>query len=483
MKINADFDSGNIIVRDTVLSDSKSDTPNKIALEIRKDNKADHLQWFYFQMAGKKNEKYELCLTNASNSSFACWKKPDGPFSYQLFPYQAVASYDGKEWFRVATEFDGKQLIIRITLEQENVFVAFFAPYPYARHQQLMASAVQSPRCLATVIGKSTEGRDLTLLTIGEPDPQKIHCWFIARQHPGEPVSEWFMEGMINRLLGKNDKIVEALLEKAVFYLVPNMNPDGTIRGNLRTNAEGVDLNRAWQAPDKNKCPEVYYVRAKMHEVGVDFFMDVHGEEEIPYVFLENRQGCPTLNPFIEAVEMEFIKLFMATNHHVQDTHHYEPSYKPGEADLRLANTYVSETFDCTSLLLEMPTKDDANHPDSVRGWSPQSSVKLGEAVLEPLHGILPKLTCQHVRLDSKDQKASANDAKKKSSASKESKSASIDRKSASISVGVLTKVGVFSNKSSSSAETPLLSNAQKSTADEGGCCTAFFSALRRCFP
>ena len=45
------------------------------------------------------------------------------------------------------------------------------------------------------------------------------------------------MEGFINRLLDNNDSITRELLKSCVFYIIPNMNPDGSFRGHLRTNA------------------------------------------------------------------------------------------------------------------------------------------------------------------------------------------------------------------------------------------------------
>ena len=48
---------------------------------------------------------------------------------------------------------------------------------------------------------------------------------------------------------------------------VPNMNPDGSWRGHLRTNAAGANLNREWAAPSAQRSPEVLLVRAKMDQV------------------------------------------------------------------------------------------------------------------------------------------------------------------------------------------------------------------------
>ena len=42
------------------------------------------------------------------------------------------------------------------------------------------------------------------------------------------------------------------------------MNPDGSWRGHLRTNATGANLNREWLEPSKERSPEVLAVRSFM---------------------------------------------------------------------------------------------------------------------------------------------------------------------------------------------------------------------------
>ena len=94
---------------------------------------------------------------------------------------------------------------------------------------------------LATLAGVSTppslDGRDMDLLTLGS-GPRKI--WLIGRQHPGETMASWFFEGFLERLLDASDSASQKLLRDATLYLVPNMNPDGSYRGHLRTNAVAV---------------------------------------------------------------------------------------------------------------------------------------------------------------------------------------------------------------------------------------------------
>jgi murein tripeptide amidase MpaA len=91
-----------------------------------------------------------------------------------------------------------------------------------------------------------------------------------------------------------DDPVARVLRREATFHVVPNMNPDGSRRGHLRTNAAGVNLNREWHAPTPEKSPEVLCVRNAMDETGVDFAMDVHGDEAIPANFLAGFEGIPS---------------------------------------------------------------------------------------------------------------------------------------------------------------------------------------------
>ena len=77
---------------------------------------------------------------------------------------------------------------------------------------------------------------DLHRLTVGHGP---LNFWVIGRQHPGESMASWWMEGFLDRLLDYNDAIARRLREKATFHIVPHMNPDGAIRGHLRCNAAG----------------------------------------------------------------------------------------------------------------------------------------------------------------------------------------------------------------------------------------------------
>lgn len=374
MFITANFDSGNI---DVIRAEDATD----IELQIRRDNQSDFYQWFHFKLYGEVGTEHVMRITNAGESAY-----PDG-----WKEYSALASYDRGTWFRVPTQFDGKTLTIAYTPEQESVYFAYFVPYSYERHQDLIQWAQQSSLVEHVFLGPTLDGRDMNLLVIGEPDDSKRKIWVTARQHPGESMAEWFIEGMLGRLLDDEDGAARKLLQNNVFYVVPNMNPDGSVRGHLRTNAVGTNLNREWAEPTLEKSPEVYYVLKAMDETGVDLYLDIHGDENLPYNFLAGCEGVPCYNERHDKLAQQFKDTLLAITPEFQTEFGYEVD-KPGEANLTVASNAVSERFDCLAFTLEMPFKDNANLPDEDFGWSANRSAQLGADVLSAVYAVANNL-------------------------------------------------------------------------------------------
>ena len=374
MRISANFDSGNIQV-------ISADSADNIRLAISKDNQSEFYQWFHFKLFGEAGTEHVMVIENASGSAY-----PDG-----WDGYEALASYDRETWFRVPTEYNGKELTIRHTPEQESVYYAYFVPYSYERHQDLIQSAQQSVDCYHELLGETIDGRELNLLVIGEPAEHKNTIWVTARQHPGESMAEWFMEGFLGRLLDDEDGVARKLLDNNVFYVVPNMNPDGSVRGHLRTNAVGTNLNGEWAEPSLEKSPEVFYVLKRMEQTGVDMFLDVHGDEALPYNFVAGCEGIPSYDERHKDLENTFKAALLTATPEFQTKYGYDLD-EPGQANMTVANSAVGEKFKCLSYTLEMPFKDNADLPDEDFGWSAPRSQRLGEDVLTAILAVSPKL-------------------------------------------------------------------------------------------
>ena len=374
MKISTRFDAGALTVTDL-------SNPADIRLALRPDNASDFAQWFYFRLQGAA---YQNCVMHFENAAQAAY--PEG-----WEDYQACASYDRQNWFRVPTRYENGVLTIEHTPLANSIYYAYFEPYSSEQHLNLLGDAQGSGLCQIDDLGSTVDGRDMNLLTIGNQVQSDLKVWVIARQHPGETMAEWFIEGLLARLLDPQDATARALLDQATFYIVPKMNPDGSALGNLRTNAAGANLNREWLSPTPEKSPEVYYVREKMRATGVALFLGIHGDEAIPYVFVAGTEGVPSYNERIQGLENDFKQALLSASPDFQAEYGYEVD-QFGDANMTLATSWVGHNLQCLAYTLEMPFKDNNNLPDVDFGWNGQRSLRLGEAMLSAILAVLGKV-------------------------------------------------------------------------------------------
>jgi murein tripeptide amidase MpaA len=369
--ISSSFDAGNIRVL--------SQTADGADLEIVTDHLSDFYQWFYFRLAAAAGREITLRIINCAGSAYPHgW--PD---------YKACLSLDREEWVRISdTSYADGVLTMKLSPPQDLVWIAYFAPYSMERHHDLVTQTAVLEDVRYSSLGKSLDGQDIDCLTIGEGP---LNVWLYARQHPGETMAEWWMEGALEKLTDEDDPVSRLLRRECTFRVVPNMNPDGSRRGHLRTNAVGVNLNREWHAPSADKSPEVLAVRNAMDETGVDFAMDVHGDEAIPANFLAGFEGIPSVTDR----QLELFNRFAETLERLSPDFQREKGYEvpaAGQANMSMSTTQLAERYGCVSMTLEMPFKDNFNLPDPVYGWSPQRSKYLAYACLDALHAILPDL-------------------------------------------------------------------------------------------
>jgi murein tripeptide amidase MpaA len=363
--ISSAFDSGNMDVLD-------ASDPGSVRLAIRPDVGGEHYQWFHFRVSGVRGVACRFRITNAKGASY-----PDG------WPgYRAFATEDGAQWFRIATEWDGGELCLSVTPASDVITIAYFVPYSYERHLGLIARAAAVPSCRHSVLGATVDGRPLDLLTIGAAAYDRLPIWVIARQHPGESMAEWWMEGFVSRLLDPNDGLAVKLLEQVTFYVVPNMNPDGSVRGHLRTNARGVNLNRVWDDPSPETSPEVYDVRRAMDESGVALCLDVHGDESIPYAFIAGAEGVPDVSPALVSATGTFCIEYEKANPRFQRVFGYEVD-APGAANLSMCTNQVAARYGAVGMTLEMPFKEGPQVVGAKSGWGPSWCARLGASSLD----------------------------------------------------------------------------------------------------
>ena len=365
--IDAGFDSGNIEVLEVSGATAR--------LAIPRDHLSEFAQWFHFRVSGAAGREVVLRIEGLEASAY-----PGG------WPgYNACVSEDREYWGRTPSTYDksagGGTLTIRYTPASDIAYFAYFAPYSLERHHDLLAEAAMSEGVSLVRLGTTLDGRPLDCLEMGTGG---LQVWLYARQHPGESMAEWWMEGALQVLTDPADPVARVLRGKCRLHIVPNCNPDGSYRGHLRTNALGVNLNREWADPSAERSPEVLAIRNGMDASGVDFAMDVHGDEAIAAVFLAGFEGIPSWTDEQGDAMYRYQSILARRTPDFQTKLGY-PKSRPGKANLTISTNQVAERYGACAMTLEMPFKDNDDLPDPAQGWSPERTKLLARDCLAAL--------------------------------------------------------------------------------------------------
>mmetsp|Transcript_23731 Transcript_23731/g.49445 ORF Transcript_23731/g.49445 Transcript_23731/m.49445 type:complete len:422 (+) Transcript_23731:34-1299(+) len=367
-------------------------------------------QWFYFEVQNAPiGAQLEFSIEDAGVSTFNDWNG-----------YKTCMLLDRDEWIRVKeTEFKDGVLSWKVTASSNLISFSYFPPYSLERQVNLVHSTAAAGICSHVVLGQSEEGRDLHALVFDKHlDASLPHyhvVWIQHRQHPGETSASWFCEGVLSRLTEMSSS-PSALLKNCVIIVVPNVNPDGGVRGHLRTNAKGANLNRCWggtfhglenvAGQTNPKAVEVEaMVRGMKAMDGVDLMMDVHQDEEKPYVFISKSPlGCPSCTPEIKAMREKFESILQSRSPDFLTPGPVEPvGYPvpdPGKANLSICSASVAEAFPgCLSMTMEHPYKGNVNRGgEFVEGFTIDQCRGLGKDTVDAIEEILPHLIRKHVR-------------------------------------------------------------------------------------
>ena len=197
-----------------------------------------------------------------------------------------VISYDGKTWSHVTDfEYDNAEphLRLRIRPQQSRFWIAHTPPYVFSDLESQRRLVRGNSAAREQIIGKSVEGRDLLLWTIGPP-AAKLNIWLMFRQHAWESGSSWVGDSAVRALLGDS-----RLRDRILWHILPLADPDGVAHGGVRFNRRGFDLNRNWDITDPVRMPEIAAQRKAILDWraagnSIDFFLSLHNTETNEYL-------------------------------------------------------------------------------------------------------------------------------------------------------------------------------------------------------
>jgi len=122
------------------------------------------------------------------------------------------------------------------------------------------------------IAGKSVEGRELNLITLGKGS-KKVFLW--SQMHGDEPTATAALFDIFNFFNAEENKeFCNKLFEKVTLYFLPMVNPDGAERFKRR-NFYDVDLNRD---ATKLQCPEAIVLKNVFDSVKADFGFNLHDQ-------------------------------------------------------------------------------------------------------------------------------------------------------------------------------------------------------------
>ncbi len=163
--------------------------------------------------------------------------------------------------------------------------------------QPLLAKLKAESRFKVNVVGKSIEGRDLSLVSIGQGS---IDIFLWSQMHGNEPTATQAIFDILNFFKSpdfKEEK--EALLQNTTIHFLPMLNPDGAERFQRR-NRLGVDINRDAL---RLQSPESQTLKNVRDSLDADFGFNLH--DQSTYYNAERTEKPATISYLAPAFNYE----------------------------------------------------------------------------------------------------------------------------------------------------------------------------------
>ncbi len=172
-------------------------------------------------------------------------------------------------WERVSepSAYEGGRFQFQVLEPEREMQVAWYEPYDVDRMHEFVRSC--------TLAESSVDDSGFTVVTLG--DRRKATIFVTARQHPGETIGSFFLDGLLRSIADKDNPANE-LLDNFCFVIIPIVNVDGAREHLHRCDERGIDYNRQWATAS----PPVGVTKTKEILSKVDnlfLFADIHGDE------------------------------------------------------------------------------------------------------------------------------------------------------------------------------------------------------------
>ncbi|MDE7070310.1 MAG: hypothetical protein K2O63_07385 [Alistipes sp.] len=395
---SADFDSGSMgrmrVLAEERIPMGRQDSVGVLSIEVR--SRVDPVdphdpqawpssRWFHFRLQGVKDK---LLLLRIPNTEL------ERPF----------CSHDGIDYRRMDSGALLRPQTLLTAAGHDTLYFAYFLPYTHERHEAKAEQWSRSPFVGRREIGRSGKGMPLTMLVVTDPevpDDGKRRIWLHSRVHTSEAPAAWHLEAMIEELLADRP-FSRQLLRNAIFYIVPETNPDGVIGGYSRTTAEGINLETDWNRPDSLTSPEVAALKRTIARLADEEPMDV--------VLNLHSQRAPFVTYWIHTPESSSQQMYRRKMLLSALTIDCTPYYRPidqrfSRLDPQYAEGWLWERYGERTLAVTFETTYSYYNADPQGEWvSAENLAELAHSSLLALSDLLDLGGEVRLRLDSEGE-------------------------------------------------------------------------------
>ncbi|MDN3653929.1 M14-type cytosolic carboxypeptidase [Thalassotalea ponticola] len=245
IKVNTDFDGASSA---NLLTECMIDIENQhIRLTFQPENTPiNNSPWYAFKISSQQpqNVSVKISIVNGSHR------------------YHPKYSVDGKHWLPLTFTTSDEYLEFKLHSAKHPVWLAAQELITNNDYHLWAKELATHFDIKTSVLGYSVQQRPILKLISDIPQSNK---WVIlvGRQHPPEVTGAMALFSFAETLLSTST-LAQSFRREHNIMILPNINPDGVALGYWRHNANGVDLNRDWQA---FKQPEVKAVDDALSEL------------------------------------------------------------------------------------------------------------------------------------------------------------------------------------------------------------------------
>jgi len=230
--------------------------------------------WYAFKVWSKKSKTIHVMLTYQDPVKHRYYPK----LSKDGLNWRALDSLNYTEYEKGDAAFGAGSLArkasLRLQVGPDTLWVAG-QELQTSKHVRDWGNDLSKEKHVSRqIIGRSQEGRDMAVLTIGKAK-RKNMVMVISRQHPPEVTGYLAMKAFIETM-ASDSKLAKKFRRKFTVYVAPLMNPDGVDNGHWRHNLGGIDLNRDWSNFNQPETKAVKtFMEARVSDTGGKFYFGI----------------------------------------------------------------------------------------------------------------------------------------------------------------------------------------------------------------